>query len=120
MKSRDKPKEKTRIETLLIELEKLSKQKNLHNTYVETILVQGLLKWASFEITDAKKLFQLAELLAEERDLHPQAQKARDELSKIQKQIKRLKNTKIRSTLFQEQDQLKEVLTYIEHIRNIV
>ncbi len=104
-------------ETLLQGIEDLSKRENLHGTYIESIFIQGLLKRTKFNLNGAIELFQRVELLAEERGFHLLAQKAQQELSRVQTQISKLNLLQRETAQSFEQNKLEEVLDYIQKVQ---
>jgi tetratricopeptide (TPR) repeat protein len=107
-------------EALLQELEQISKRERLYGTYAESILLQGLLKRSNFDLENAIKLFERAELLADERGLRLAAQRARDEIKRLQKQIERIRQFQKISPEIYEQIQVQEVLGYLQQVRTVV
>ncbi|MFX0115495.1 MAG: tetratricopeptide repeat protein [Candidatus Hodarchaeota archaeon] len=111
---------KTQCETLVQELEQLSKRERLHGIYVQSILVQGLLKRATFHLQEAAGLFERAELLAEERGIHPVALQAHKELNKLHKQVAKLQKLQQAAPKSYDQKQLEEIITYIQKMQKLV
>ncbi|MHA2232468.1 MAG: hypothetical protein ACXAB4_08245, partial [Candidatus Hodarchaeales archaeon] len=105
---------------LLRELEQLSKDKELHGTYVEALLIRGLLSQATFDLKDAIDHFQQAEEQATELSIHEIAQRAHNELDKLQKQLERVIQLQETSPHAYEQVKLQEVMDYLETIRGWV
>ncbi len=101
------------IETLLIELETLCKQKRLHGPYIETLIVQGFLRRAKFDLSGAISQFNSAELLAEERGFVPLAKKARTQLTQLKEEAEKLKQLMFVSPKAYEQAQLQEMASYL-------
>ncbi|MFW9914337.1 MAG: tetratricopeptide repeat protein [Candidatus Thorarchaeota archaeon] len=110
----------TWCEALLKELERFSKRERLYGTYAESLLIQGLLKRATFDVKEATGFFHRAEILAGERGLQLIAQQARSELAKLQKQIDKLQQFQKMSPELYEQIQVQEVLGYIQQVRTVV
>lgn len=110
----------TWCEALLKELEQFSKRERLYGTYAESLLIQGLLKRATFEFQVATAFFHRAELLAGERGLQLIAQHARGELTKLQRQVDKLQQFQKMSPELYEQIQVQEVLGYIQQVRMVV
>jgi len=57
------------VEALLRELNELSEREHLHGISIETILMQGFLKRAVFDLPEAIERLELAERLAKERGI---------------------------------------------------
>ncbi|MHA2272908.1 MAG: tetratricopeptide repeat protein [Candidatus Hodarchaeales archaeon] len=110
----------TWCEALLQELEQFSKRERLYGTYAESLLIQGLLKRATFDVKEATGFFHRAELLAGERGIQLIASHARSELTKLQKQIDKLQQFQKMSPELYEQIQVQEVLGYIQQVRTVV
>jgi tetratricopeptide (TPR) repeat protein len=109
----------TWCEGLLKELEQFSKRERLYGTYAESLLIQGLLKRATFDVQEASDFFHRAEIMSAEKGLEVIAQQARSELSKLQKQLDKLKQFQKSPELY-EQIQVQEVLGYIQQVRTVV
>ncbi|MFX0114738.1 MAG: tetratricopeptide repeat protein, partial [Candidatus Hodarchaeota archaeon] len=105
---------KTLIENLLLELEQLCKRERLHGSYIETLLIQGFLKRAMFDLLGATQQFRLAELLAEERGFRPLAERARKQLKQLEEQTEILKRLMFLSPVAYEQVQLQEMASYLQ------
>ncbi|MFX0115005.1 MAG: tetratricopeptide repeat protein [Candidatus Hodarchaeota archaeon] len=101
----------TQGEALLRDLEQISQQEYLHGTYVESILIHGLLARAKFDLTMAMKYFQRAAQSATELGIRVVAQRAQEELEKLQKQILKLQAHQSDSS------QIQEVLEYLKKVR---
>lgn len=110
----------TWCEALLQRLEELAKRERLYGTYAESLLMQGLLKRVTFDLQSASKMFERAELLAAEQGLSMVAQHARDELTKLRKQIIKLRQFQRISPEAYEQLQVQEVLGYLQQVRTTV
>lgn len=105
---------------LLQRLEELAKRERLYGIYAESLLMQGLLKRATFDLQSASEMFERAELLAAEQGLSIAAQHARDELAKLRKQIIKLRQSQRISPEVYEQLQVQEVLGYLQQVRTAV
>ncbi len=111
---------KATVETLLQDLEDHSKRERLHGSYAETILIQGLLKRAVFDLPGAIQQFKLAELLAEERGICSVAKKARYELKQLHEQTDVLQRFMDFSPEVYEHLQLKEMISYFQDAQKLV
>ncbi len=109
-----KSEHKDQVDKLLINLEQLCKQNHLHGAYVETILVQGFLKRTIFDLPGAIQRFELAELLANERNLQPIALKAKEEITQLREQLTTFQNLIEQTPDMFEQLQLKELISYLK------
>ncbi|MFX1511980.1 MAG: tetratricopeptide repeat protein [Promethearchaeota archaeon] len=77
---------KTQLEVELQELIQVSKREHLYAAYIDTLLVQGMLKCVEFDLPGAKEQFEKAEILATELGLLPLARKAQIEIQQIHDQ----------------------------------
>jgi len=105
---------KTEIEEILRKLEQLSKKEQLHVTYIETILFQGFLRRAEFDIKGAVEHFERTEMLALERGIRPLAQKARYEIGELKDQVGNIQLLRDLSPQTYEHVQIKEMLSYLQ------
>jgi len=108
---------KVQVETMLRELEELSKREQLHQTYIETVLMQAFLKRATFDLPGATDVFKLAELLAEERGFRLLAQKARVELLELQKQEPMFQRGQKGSSGNYEQAHLEKMISFLQSLK---
>ncbi len=111
---------KKTCESLLNSLLEFAKREHLHGTYIESLLIQGLLKRADYDLLTANTLFTQAELLADERGFQIIAHSAREEQNKLQKRIDRLKQAQKVSPDTYKKIQLQEVLNYIQKIQKSI
>ena len=109
---------KIQVESLLSELESLCKREQLHDTFVETTLMQGFLKRAMFDLPEAIEAFERAELLAQEQGILPLTQKARRELIHTQDQIEMLQRLRELSPKAYEKAQIDGLLSYLHEIHD--
>ncbi|MHA2497727.1 MAG: hypothetical protein ACXAEI_19845, partial [Candidatus Hodarchaeales archaeon] len=114
------PEQRTRIDDLLKELNYVSRRQRLHQTFVETTLVQGLLKRVMFDLEGAEEQFQLAELLAEERGITPVADRARLEISFLREHMSRYEKLVFERPEEYEQEQLQRVKLYLKQAKHFV
>ncbi len=104
-------------ETLLLELEELCKMKHLNGMYIESTIIRGLFYQTTFDLTKAADCYHQAKEQAAKLGLKRLSLYALKETEKLQKQIKRLQQFQKRSPKSYEQDQLREVLSYIQKQR---
>ncbi|MFQ5976717.1 MAG: OmpL47-type beta-barrel domain-containing protein [Candidatus Heimdallarchaeota archaeon] len=107
---------KVEIERLLQELGELSQREQLHKVYIESLLLQGLLKRALFDLPGATGQFQLAEKGAEEQGYRGLKRQAQDELTLLQRGTWALEHSQQTSPEAYEEAQLGEMLQFFERI----
>ncbi len=108
---------KSEVTTLLNELEQLSRREHLLGTYVRTLLTQGYLKRALFDIPKAIHYFELAEYLALERGLNPISKLAKKELQNLREQTTMLQKLITSSPKDYEDVQFGEMLSYLQDVQ---
>ncbi len=104
-------------EELIQRIEQLTHRENLSGSYVEAILLKGLLKRASLDFFEAAELFKQAEKISNELGIELVANRARDELKKVNKQIEILRRSEKIKTQAYEEIKLREVLSYIKEVQ---
>ncbi len=114
-----KPSHKQEIHRFLIELETISKNHRLHKVYIESLLIKALEKRANFELTDAKFVFEVVDLLASERGLLTLSLRAKTELKQLQEQSEVLQRFIQLEPKAYEQSQLKVLLSYLEDAQKL-
>lgn len=107
---------KAEIERLLQELGELSQQERLHKVYIESLLLQGLLKRALYDLPGATGQFRLAEKGAEEQGYRRLKRQAQKELTQLQRGTRSLQRLRQTSPEAYEEAQLGEVLRFFERI----
>ncbi len=80
------------VDILLTEISKLSKQNQLHRSYIESLLMLGFMKQGTLDFAKAAQLFSITELLAEERGILHLVNKARNELLSVQELVSQLES----------------------------
>ena len=108
---------KTQVETLIKELEDISKKKRLNQVYVKTLLMSALMKKATFNLSGAFEQLKNANKLAVECGMLPLAQKARKELNSLQEQMRVLQQLQEISPESYEHSQMHEMLSYLKDLQ---
>ncbi|MFW9917056.1 MAG: tetratricopeptide repeat protein [Candidatus Thorarchaeota archaeon] len=114
------PEQRAQIYDLLKELNLVSRFQHLHQTFVESTLVQGLLRRAVFDFEGAEEQFQMAELLAEERGITPVAERARLEISFLREHKSRYEKLVFERQDEYEEEQLQRVKLYLKQAKHFV
>ncbi len=107
----------TNFKNILRETASIAKEKRLHETYIESILLQAYLNQATYSFEQAIERFNVAETQAKELGLITLANLAISRLNTLKKQIKKLKQAQKVSPHAYEQTQLKEVMDYLKKVQ---
>ncbi len=113
------PEYRTQITNFLEKLEDLSKRKHLHRAYLETIFIQGLLKQSEFDLEGAVERFRLVELLAEERGIHPIAQRAHLELEYVENHLIKYKQLVFERIEDYKIEHIQKVKSYLKQVKHL-
>ncbi|MFX0115967.1 MAG: tetratricopeptide repeat protein [Candidatus Hodarchaeota archaeon] len=105
------------VESLLQELKDLSERERLHGVFCETILIQGFLKRADYDLPGAMAFFKQVEHVAEEHGLQLLAHRASEELTHLQQEIATYQQLQKLSPQAYKQLQMQEMLTYMEEAK---
>ena len=111
---------KNTCESLLNSLLTFTKKEILFGSFIECLLIQGLLKRADFDLMTANKLFCQAEILATELGFLTLVETARKEQEKLEKRIDKLRKAQIASPETYKKMQLQEVLNYIQKFQKSI
>ncbi len=105
-----------KIEYNLNSLEEFTKQKKLFGTYVETLLLQGVFRRATYDYTEAIEILERATLLAKEQGIISVFEKAQFELNNIKSNFSSLNRMQTSQKKI-EQMELQNVLSYIKQVK---
>jgi tetratricopeptide (TPR) repeat protein len=105
------------IENLLEESRYLSKREHLRGVYLETLLMIGFLKRIEFDLLGAIDQFELVELLSIESGIQPLAERAKNELVRLQKQVTLYQRLQDEAPQVYEQIQIQEMLAYMQAVK---
>ncbi|MFX1511395.1 MAG: hypothetical protein ACFFCQ_02300, partial [Promethearchaeota archaeon] len=108
---------KIQLEIELQELHQLSKREHLHSAFIETLVVQGMLKRVEFDLPSAIQQFEEAERLATEQGLLALAQKARIEIQQIHEQGDFLQRLMVQAPEAYKHMQMETLAAYLEKAR---
>ncbi|MFX0115846.1 MAG: hypothetical protein ACFFB3_14950 [Candidatus Hodarchaeota archaeon] len=117
---RRKPQLLTQIEVLLAELQDISQRNRQMEPYSQSILLQGMLACASFDLTQALEYFQRAKNFAEEHGLGRIQQSATHQLTLLNDQIQHLQHLHALSPKAYEQAQMQEMASYLNEIQRFL
>ncbi|MHA2498234.1 MAG: tetratricopeptide repeat protein [Candidatus Hodarchaeales archaeon] len=115
-----KPADREAVEDLIVDLENLSKQEQLHGTYIKTVLVKGHLKQIAYDLTGAIADFELAHLLAVEGGFLSLAQKAETELAVLREQRPFVEKSYEDSPVAYENENLGQLIGFLRSLRTPV
>ena len=111
---------KKELKSKLDRLMKESKHLQLHEYHAESLILQGLLKRAEFDLPSAEHLFKTAQVLAEERAMHQIKELASKELETLQDQATSLQHFQMVSPEAYEQAQLRGLQVYLMSAKKTV
>ncbi len=105
---------RTKIENLLKELENITKNNSLHGIYVKNSIALGFFNQALSNLVEARRYFELAELLADECGLRTLTDKARKMLQNLNSKEEELQKQKLSDPETYENNQFKKMLAFIK------